>query len=320
MSSVAIKNINKNSLCLGVFVAKKKYSLWLKELRIQFCTASIIPIFVGTALAYSNHNQFNLLLFLLACFSIALFQMGANAANDYFDSKSKNDWLNRNASPFSGGSQLIQKNLLSAEEVFIIAMVCFALAAAAGLIIVVITKSLLVFLLGLIGLLGGYFYTAPPVKLGYRTAGEITIGFLFGILPVYGAYYIQTGLINWIPFLPSVFVAILVFLIIFANEFPDYQADKAVNKRTLVVTLGIKKAASLYQLALVLVAILALFITKANISGLIFYLSTGILCIICFRVCVPEKLAQPGYYTLSKFTILLHTVGGLALTAAILFL
>jgi len=85
-------------------VAIKKHSLWLKELRIQFCTASVIPIFVGTAIAYSHHHQFNLPLFLLACFSIALFQMGANVSNDYFDSKSKNDWINKNASQFSGGS------------------------------------------------------------------------------------------------------------------------------------------------------------------------------------------------------------------------
>jgi len=107
-------------------------------------------------------------------------------------------------------------------------MVCFTLAAFIGLIIVLITKSLFVLLLGIIGLLGGFFYTAPPVKLGYRTAGEITIGFLFGILPVYGAYYIQTGLIDWIPLLPSLFVAILVFLIIFANEFrlPGRQGSK----------------------------------------------------------------------------------------------
>jgi len=303
-----------------ISVAKKKYSLWLKELRIQFCTASIIPILIGTALAYSHHHQFNLPLFLLACFSIALFQMGSNAANDYFDSKSKNDWLNKNASPFSGGAQLIQKNLLSPKEVLNIAMVCFVLAAITGLIIVVITKSLFVLLLGLIGLLGGYFYTAPRLKFGYRTAGEITISFLFGILPVYGAYYIQTGLINWIPLLPSVFIAILVFLIIFANEFPDYQADKAVNKRTLVVTLGIKKAASLYQAALMLVVILAFFITKPNIAGFIFYLPTGILCVICFKLCNPEKLSQVGYFTLSKATISLHTIAGFAFTAAILML
>lgn len=250
---------------------------------------------------------------------MAFFQMGANVANDYFDSKSKNDWLNKNASPFSGGSQLIQKKLLSPKEVLNIAMICFALAVLTGLIIVIITKSLFVLLLGLIGLLGGYFYTAPPLKFGYRTAGEITIGFLFGILPVYGAYYIQTGLINWIPLLPSVFIAILVFLIIFANEFPDYEADNAVNKRTLVVTLGIKRAAYLYKAALVLVVILSIFIGQFSFDFL-FYPLLIFLCLICFKACDPEKLSQNGYTDLSKYTIILHTIAGLALTAAILML
>jgi 1,4-dihydroxy-2-naphthoate octaprenyltransferase len=300
-------------------LAVKKCSLWLKELRIQFCTASVIPILVGTALAYSHHHQFNILLFILACVSIAFFQVGANVSNDYFDSKSKNDWLNKNASQFSGGAQLIQKKLLSPGEVLIISIVCFAFAAIVGLIIVVITKSLFVLLLGLIGLLGGYFYTAPPVKLGYRTAGEITIGFLFGILPVYGAYYIQTGLINWLPLVPAVFVAVLVFLIIFANEFPDYLADKAVNKKTLVVTLGIKKAAFLYKAALFLVLILSVFIGQIAF-GFLFYPVLIFLCLICFKACQPEKLSQFGYYNLSKYTIILHTIGGFALTSAILLL
>ncbi|OHB60721.1 MAG: 1,4-dihydroxy-2-naphthoate octaprenyltransferase [Planctomycetes bacterium GWF2_42_9] len=296
----------------------KKHFLWLKELRIQFCTASILPIFVGTALAYLHHHQFNLLLFLLASFSMAIFQMGANVSNDYFDSKSKNDWLNKNASQFSGGAQLIQKHLLSPKEVLIISMICFTLAVIAGLIILAITKSLFVLMLGLIGLLGGFFYTAPPLKLGYRTAGEITVGFLFGILPVYGAYHIQTNLIDWIPLLPSIFVAILVFLIIFANEFPDYEADKAVNKKTLVVTLGIKKAAFLYKAALVMVLILAFFITKNNADRFIFYLPTAFLWVSCFNACKPEKLSQPGYFLLSKATIVLHAIAGLALTISIL--
>jgi 1,4-dihydroxy-2-naphthoate octaprenyltransferase len=247
---------------------------------------------------------------------MALFQMGANVSNDYFDSKSKNDWLNNNASQFSGGAQLIQKHLLSPKEVFIISMICFALAVIAGLIILAITKSLFVLMLGLIGLLGGFFYTAPPLKLGYHTAGEITIGFLFGILPVYGAYYIQTGLINWIPLLPSIFLAILIFLIIFANEFLDYEADKAVDKRTLVVTLGIKKAAYLYKAALLVIVILAFIIFK----NLLLTFLTSLICTGCFWVCNSEKLSNKGYFSLSKATVILHTVAGITLAISILLL
>jgi len=188
-----------------------------------------------------------------------------------------------------------------------------------GIGILIITKSLSVLALGIIGIAGGFFYTAPPLKLGYRTAGEITIAFLFGILPVYGAYYIQTGLWDFIPLLPSLLVAILIFLVIFANEFPDFQADKLVNKRTLVVTLGIKKAAMFYKAALILLCILSLLLLiQQSLAGIIFFLTTFILSLKCKKNADPEKLSQSGYADLSKATILLHTFGCIALIAAIL--
>ena len=303
-------------------VAQKKYSLWLKELRPQFCTASVMPILVGTAVAYSHTHKFNPTLFLLAVSSIALLQMASNVINDYFDSVSKNDWLNNNPTPFSGGSRLIQKNLLAPKEVFIGSLIIFAAGATLGIIIVIMTRSLFVLSLGVIGLLGGLFYTAPPLKLGYRTAGEITIAFLFGILPVYGAYYIQTGTIDFIPLLPAIIMAVMVFLIIFANEFPDFEADKAVSKKTLVVTLGTRKAAIFYRITTRLFYLLSIYsITQPPllpIQGMIFILPTIILSAKCIKNADTEKLSQIGYADLSKSTILLHSIGGITLSAAIL--
>ncbi len=124
---------------------------------------------------------------------------GANIANDYFDSLSGNDWANKNVTPFSGGRQFIQQNILSPKATLAASLFCLALGALLGLVILYLTHSWFILILGLIGLLGGFFYTAPPVKLGYRGVGEIAIAFLFGILPVYGSYYLQTGAIDIIP-------------------------------------------------------------------------------------------------------------------------
>ena len=119
-----------------------------------------------------------------------------------------------------------------------------------GLAILLITKSIFILLLGLTGLLGGFFYTAPPVKLGYRSLGETAIAFLFGILPVSGAYYLQTGQFDSIILLPASIVGILIFLVILINEFPDRDADSAVNKRTLVVSFGVPKPSGFTGLSL----------------------------------------------------------------------
>jgi len=113
------------------------------------------------------------------------------------------------------------------------------------------TKSLFILILGVIGLLGGFFYTAPPIKLGYRCVGECVIALLFGLLPVFGSYYLQTGKIDILPLLPAAVVGVLIFLIILINEFPDLAADASVNKKTLIVSLGVPASVWIYRIVLI---------------------------------------------------------------------
>ncbi len=216
---------------------------------------------------------------------------------------------------------MIQNNLLSPKEILTGSLIFLTIGAVLGIAILIMTKSLLVLALGIIGILGGFFYTAPPLKLGYRTAGEITIGFLFGILPVYGAYYIQTSVFDFVPLLPALIVSILIFLVIFANEFPDFAADSAVNKKTLVVTLGVKNAAILYKSILAALCALSIIYAIAYLNifaSVILLIFIIFISVLSFKNADAEKLSQKGYTALSKSTILLHAIGCIALIAAIL--
>lgn len=280
-----------------------------------------MPVLIGSALAYKQIGNINYTLAILALLATVAFQIASNIANDYFDHRSKNDILNENRTPFSGGSGLLPKGLIAPNKALIASLLFFAIGASLGIAILIITKKPAVLALGLAGILGGFFYTAGPLKLGYRTTGEIIIALLFGILPVYGAYYIQTSVWNLIPLLPSLVVAVLIFLVIFANEFPDFEADKAVNKRTLVVTLGINKAAILYKAALFILFFIICICGGINLSpsgGGVLIVALNILGVYCFIAANPNKLAQKNYTTLSKATILLHTFVCLALFIAIL--
>ena len=154
---------------------------------------------------------------------------------------------------------------------------------------------LTVFVLGVVGCLGGFFYTAPLLKLGYRSIGEVVIGFLFGILPVTGSYYLQVGTVDWLILLPAAIVAILIFLVILINEFADREADAAVKKRTLVVIFGVEAGVWIYRTAVIasyLTAAAAILVKGELFFAGLIYLLTGPIAIAAIRFAKREDLAD----------------------------
>ena len=279
-------------------------------------TASAAPVLVGSALGFAQSGRFDAGIFVLALLSIMLIHSGANVANDYFDHTSGNDWLNKNPTPFSGGRRFIQQGILSARATFLLSVILLALGGVLGLAIVLATKSIFIFILGLIGIAGGFFYTAPPFRLGYRCLGETAIGFLFGILPVAGAYRLQTERTDLIILLPGAIVGVLIFLVILINEFPDRIADAAAGKRTLVVSFGTKASIWIYRSALsssYVMAIVSMFFRITFFAGL-FYLFTIPLAVAAMKAANQKDLDISGKVVANKMTILLHVVGSIALT------
>lgn len=296
---------------------RSKLVIFLLATRPKFLVASVAPVLVGTAAGFAVAGTFQPVLFLLALLAIMALHAGANVANDYFDHVSGNDWLNKNPTPFSGGRRFIQQGILSPRATLLTAIVCLAIGSAIGLVIVLLTQSLFILALGLIGLLGGYFYTARPVQLGYRCIGELVIAVLFGPLPVYGSYYLQTETIDAVPLTPAVIVSILIFLVILVNEFPDSIADAAVNKRTLIVRFGVPVGVWIYRIALIVsfaVAAVMLIYHVTFFAGL-FYLFVLPIAVPAIKSANKNDLAKPGQYRASQITVLLHTLGSLAITA-----
>jgi 1,4-dihydroxy-2-naphthoate octaprenyltransferase len=297
-----------------------RLSTILLAARPQYLGASVAPVLVGSALGYTMGDGFHVGLFVLATLAIMALHAGANVTNDYFDSASRDDWVNEHPTPFSGGRQFIQKGILSPRATLLAGLGYLAAGAAIGLVIVALTRSVFILGIGLVGFLGAYFYTAGPIRLGYRGVGEIVIGILFGILPVYASYYLQTQSVDLLPLLPALIVAILIFLVIFINEFPDLPADAQVGKRTMVVILGPAACVVIYRatLAATYCAAALMLVHGALFFAGVFYLLTLPLAVFAMRSANTEDLARPGLYRANQLTILLHNVGSLAVAAGLL--
>jgi 1,4-dihydroxy-2-naphthoate octaprenyltransferase len=237
----------------------KKLLLLLEELRAPFLTASVVPIVLGAAVAWSHTGRFEFFPFLLTLIAGVCLHTGTNVANDYFDHKSGNDEINVEfVRPFTGGSRLIQKGLLSPRTVLTEAIVLFAAGGLIGIYLAV-TRGLAILVLGVIGALCGFFYTAPPVNIAARGIGELVVGVNFGILMTLGSYYVQVHQLSRGAFFASLPVAILIADVLYINEFPDLAADKAVGKNHMVARLGKERAVWGY-LVLTLAAYLSILI------------------------------------------------------------
>jgi 1,4-dihydroxy-2-naphthoate octaprenyltransferase len=240
-----------------------KLKIWLKALRIPFFTGTVFPVAYGMVFAYYRDGMFHLGRFLLAVAGTALINAGLNLANDYFDHRSGNDDFTP-LTPVSGGSKVIQEGLLSPRSMLAGSLICLALAAGIGLYLNFVLPGNAILLVGVVGMVLAFFYSAPPLKIGYRGGiGELACAIGCGPVLVVGGYYVQTGVLSWAAVLASVPMGLLVGLILLINEFPDREADERARKRTLVVLLGKRRAAwivlgsllAMYAVGLVLVVV-----------------------------------------------------------------
>ncbi len=223
-----------------------KISFWLRASRFQFFTASVVPVIVGGAVAYWETGTVRWGYWLATLIALVLLHAAANLANDYYDHLSRNDEINVEfISPFTGGSRFIQKQLTSPVSILIAALACLAAGSGIGLILVWL-RGWPILVLGVVGGLSGFFYTANPLRLGYRGLGEIFIFLDFGILPVLGTYYVQTQQFTIAAAAASLPVAFLIAAVLWINQFPDYRADHAVHKKHWVVRLGRRRACYVY--------------------------------------------------------------------------
>ncbi len=223
---------------------------WVEIARPFSFTASVVPVAAGGALAALN-GLFNWPLFLAALFASVLLHIGTNVTNEIFDVRRGVDTI---TSPRA--SHAILKGRIRDREAFAVVGVAFLVAALLG-VYLIIERGWPIAALGLIALVGGWGYTAPPLQYKYRTVGLPLVFALMGPLMVMGGYYAVTGLWSWQALALSVPVGLLVTAILHGNEWRDITDDARMGSATLSIRYG-RKAAYYGYISLVVGAYMAL--------------------------------------------------------------
>jgi 1,4-dihydroxy-2-naphthoate octaprenyltransferase len=293
--------------------------VYLRASRLPFLTGSLFPVAAATALAYFTDHTWNFRFFGLTALGVAALHLGANLINDYYDSFGS-DPLNRNFTPFSGGSRVIQNREMSPGQVRTLAYLLFALGAGCGLGLIYLGRPW-VALVGLLGLGAALFYSASPLQLMSGGLGEIIIFLAFGPLLSWGAYYVQTGKLSLVGAAVSLPLAWLITAIIWINEFPDLSADLAAAKHHLVARLGLKLSRWVYAglMAAPFISLLVLIeifhLPDLIIAGLL----PLPLAVRAVRLAFRTPPTAPEFVPIQALTIQTHFLTGLTLTLALLY-
>ena len=230
-------------------------SEWLEGARPRTLPAAIAPVAVGTGLAAYVDSVIAVRAVLALVVALAL-QIGVNFANDYSDGIKGTDATR------VGPVRLVGQGLAPARTVRLAALLCFGVAAVAGLALVLLTAQWWLLLVGAASIAAAWLYTGGPRPYGYAGLGEVFVFVFFGVVPVVGTAYVQTLAITLVDVIASIGVGLLACAILVTNNLRDIPGDTLAGKTTLAVRLGDAATRRLYALivvvALVVPIVLAL--------------------------------------------------------------
>ena len=219
----------------------KESFLWFKATRPKTLVASVIPVALSGCSFWAKNHQLSWLI-LAGCLLFSfLIQIGCNFANDYYDFIRGSD-QNRSLAP----QRLVAAGQIDSNTMKLASLGILTLAFVIGSITWYLVDAPGWFLLfGLSSVLFAIFYTGGPFPLAYNGLGDLFVILYFGFGAVEGTNFLLSmvsGLEYHSTWELSLGTGLIINNLLVVNNYRDYETDKAVNKRTLVVILGKKFA------------------------------------------------------------------------------
>lgn len=216
-------------------IARLRESAWYRAARPRTLTATYVPLGLAAAVALQQ-GVFAIAPFTLALIGALALQVAANLINEYVDFRRGAEDLKQ-----SGQGMILKNGLLTPQQVLVGAILSVSVGIGIGLILLVQSGALL-FWIGLGGVFVVITYTAGPFPLAYNGLGEIAVFIFMGPVMVLGAYYVMARAYDPTPLIVGIPIGLMVAAILHANNIRDIDSDRAVNKRTLAVLLGLRAA------------------------------------------------------------------------------
>ena len=236
-------------------------SQWIAGARPRTLPAAVAPVATGCGVAAAQDSFIAGRALLALAVALAL-QVGVNYANDYSDGIRGTDDVR------VGPVRLVGQQLAEPRAVKRAALAALGVAAALGLLLVVLAQAWLWLLVGAAGIAAAWLYTGGPRPYGYAGLGEVFVFTFFGPVAVIGTAYVQTGAMSWLAVATSIPIGILTALILIANNLRDIPSDRLVGKRTLAVVLGDAGTRTLFLVGAIVAYVIVLGVAVSHPGAL----------------------------------------------------
>lgn len=218
----------------------QKWKALLLASRPKTLPAVLVPVFIGSALA-QRAGAFDAIAALCCLAFGLLIQIGTNYANDVYDHLKGADAQRR-----LGPARAVARGWLTPKQMKTAMAVTFVLALGCGLPLALEGPPWL-WGIGIASVLCGIAYTGGPYPLGYNGLGDIFVILFFGFVATAVTYYVQAESFvlveagvwgQWTLWIAAVIPGGLANNLLVVNNYRDYESDRQVGKRTVVVRFG----------------------------------------------------------------------------------
>nr|WP_232527947.1 1,4-dihydroxy-2-naphthoate polyprenyltransferase [Microbacterium suaedae] len=221
---------------------------WIGAARLRTLPLAITPVIIGTgaAILADGDREFHWVIALFCLVVAVTLQIGVNFANDYSDGIRGTDDFR------VGPARLTASGRIPAKRVLYVALAFFAVAALAGLAIVIRTQQWWMLAVGAACIVAAWFYTGGKRPYGYHALGEVFVFVFFGLVATLGTTWVQALFLPQEAWIGAVAAGLLAVAVLLANNLRDIDQDREAGKRTLSVVIGALGTKILYTVLVAL--------------------------------------------------------------------
>ena len=215
---------------------------WITAFRLRTLPLAFSGWLVGIAIAYTS-TSINWLTASLTLLTAFMLQILSNVANDYGDAVSGVDSEKR-----EGPARMVQSGQISKLAMGKAVLVFSLISLLLGCLLLYLAfpseypKALVFLFVGVLAIVAAIKYTVGNNPYGYAGFGDLFVFIFFGVVLVFGTFYLQAQTLDWPVLLPAASIGLLSIGVLNVNNIRDIESDKVSGKNSIPVRIGRERA------------------------------------------------------------------------------